>query len=108
LLARPSAWLFPSDSDRPKSRLGLGTQISAFLRRKCGLRINPHLFRHIAAKLYLDANPGAYGVIRLVHGHSSVETTTRNYCGAETAAAMRHFDEHVLRLRARALPLPTR
>lgn len=105
LLARPSAWLFPSNSDRPKSRLGLGTQISAFLRRECGLRINPHLFRHIAAKLYLDANPGAYGVIRLVHGHSSVDTTTRNYCGTETAAAMRHFDEHILRLRRQA-PLP--
>ena len=108
LLAHPSSWLFPGKSDRPKSRHGLGTQISAFLRRECGLQVNPHLFRHIAAKHYLDANPGAYGVIRLVHGHSSVDTTTRNYCGTETAAAMRHFDEHVLRLRAQALSAPER
>jgi integrase len=83
-------------------------QISKFLRRECGLQVNPHLFRHIAAKLYLDAHPGAYGVLRLVHGHTSVETTTRTYCGAETAAAMRHFDDHVLRLRRDLHPPPTR
>ena len=52
-----------------------------------------------AAKLYLTQNPGAYGVIRLVHGHKSVETTTRHYCGTETAAAIKRYDEHVLRLR---------
>jgi hypothetical protein len=70
--------------------------------------VHPHLFRHIAAKLFLDANPGAYGVIRLVHGHRSVETTTQFYCGAETSAAMRHYDEHVLKLREQFAPQPTR
>ncbi len=83
-------------------------QITKFVQRHCGLRINPHLFRHIAAKLYLEAHPGAYGVIRLVHAHRSVDTTTRAYCGTETAAAMRHFDENVLRLRAQAPPTPKR
>jgi integrase len=99
LLTHPSSALFPSPSGGSKSRHTLALQIQKFLLRECGLRINVHLFRHIAAKLYLEAHPGAYGLIRLVHGHSSVETTTRSYCGTETAAAMRHFDEHVLRLR---------
>jgi len=108
LLPYPSPWLFPNSSGGPKSAQTLGLQISKFLPRECGLQINPHLFRHIAAKLYLDAHPGAYSVIRLVHGHASVETTTRAYCGTETAAAMLHFDEHVLRLRRKAPPLPKR
>ena len=32
----------------------LGTQITDIVHRYPGLTINPHLFRHIAAKLYLD------------------------------------------------------
>jgi integrase len=108
LLPHPSSWLFPNGSGGPKRVQTLGLQISKFLRRECGLHITPHLFRHIAAKLYLEAHPGAYGVIRLVHGHTSVDTTTRAYCGTETAAAMRHFDEHVLRLRRQPPPIPKR
>lgn len=108
LLAHPSSWLFPNGSGGPRSPIALGTQISKFLRRECGLQVNPHLFRHFGAKSYLEAHPGAYGVIRLVLGHLSVDTTTRAYCGTETAAAMRHFDEHVLRLRAQAPPIPKR
>jgi integrase len=108
LLKYPLSWLFPSSSGGPKSRHTLGLQICKFVRRECGLRINPHLFRHIGAKLYLDAHPGGYGVIRLVHGHSSVDTTTRSYCGTENAAAIRHFDEHVSRLRAETPVMPGR
>ena len=59
-------------------------------------------FRHIATKLYLDAHPGAYGVVRLLHGHKSVDTTTRFYCGEETAAAIQHYDAHILNVRGRA------
>ena len=59
-------------------------------------------------KILPEAHPGAYGVIRLVLGHLSVDTTTRAYCGAEAAAAMRHFDEHILQLRAKSPPLSKR
>jgi integrase len=97
-----SRWLFPGESDGPKSRHGLGHQISSCIKRECGLNVHPHLFRHIAAKLYLDAHPGAYGVVRLVHGHKSVDTTTRYYCGMETQSALRHFDEHILKLRTQS------
>ena len=64
LLAHPSSYLFPNSGGGPKKASALGDQISKFLRRECGLQVNPHLFRHIAAKLFLEAHPGAYGVIR--------------------------------------------
>lgn len=108
LLVRPSSSLFPNGTGGSKKSAALGLQISKFLRRECGLQINPHLFRHFAAKTYLEDHPGAYGVIRLVHGHTSVDTTTRAYCGTETAAAMQHFDDNVLRLRRQAPPPPQR
>ena len=55
--------------------------------------------RHIAAKLFLDANPGAYEVVRRVLGHRSIDTTTCFYTGLETPAAVRHFDKTILHLR---------
>jgi integrase len=63
------------------------------------MRMHPHLFRHAGAKLFLDANPGAYEVVRRVLGHRSLNTTTNFYTGLETARAVRHFDTTILRLR---------
>jgi integrase len=103
LLDSPSPWLFPGRHGRHKARNALADQITRLIAQKTGLRVNPHLFRHIAAKHYLDANPGAYGLVRLIHGHSSVETTTQYYCGTETPAAMKHFDDHILRLREQSI-----
>ncbi len=108
LLERSSSRLFPNGSGGSKSRQTRRDQICKFVRSECGLTINPHLFRHIGAKVYLDAHPGAYGVIRLVLGHHSFDTTICVYCGTENAAAMRHFDEHVPHLRAQAAPMPDR
>jgi hypothetical protein len=62
--------------------------------------MHAHLFRHFAAKTYLAAHPGAYGVMRLTHGHKSVNTTTAFYAdGSEADAAHRHYDAHLARLR---------
>ena len=99
-LAPPSSTaLFPGHSGRPKNPLGFGQQLSQAIRKHTGLQVNPHLFRHIAAKLFIDRNPGSYEVMRRVLGHRSIRTTTSSYAGAETAAAVRHFDETILRLR---------
>ena len=64
------------------------------------VKVDPHLFRHIAAKLDLEAQPGAYGVVRLLLaaiGHAAA----KYYCGTETAAALKHFDAFILSLRER-------
>jgi site-specific recombinase XerD len=100
LLSGASSSLFPNTSGRPKSRHTLAQQIKKFVRRECGLQVNMHLFRHFGAAHYLSDHPGDYGTMRLVLGHTSFDSTTRAYCGTETVAAMRQFDEHVLRLRA--------
>ena len=91
--------LFPGIGGGSKNQAFFGTQISRAVRAHTGLRVHPHLFRHIGAKLYLDANPGAYEVVRRVLGHRSIDTTTSFYTGLETAAAVRHFDKAILNLR---------
>jgi integrase len=91
--------LFPGRHGGSKSLKALRSQICGAVHRYTGMSIHPHLFRHIAAKLYLDEHPGGYEVIRRVLGHRSISTTTSFYCGLETVSAVRHFDETILKLR---------
>ena len=108
LETEPTQYLFPGRGARSKDPAGLAMQISDCIKERCGLQVHLHLFRHHSATSYLKANPGAYGVVRLLLGHKSIETTIRYYCGTETAAAVRHYDEHVLKLREELAPPPTK
>jgi integrase len=98
-LAPGSSAFFPGGSNGTKHGNTLREQIADAVFTHTGMRVNPHLFRHIAAKLFLDANPGSYEVMRRVLGHRSIETTTAFYTGLETASAVRHFDQTILKLR---------
>jgi integrase len=100
LCAPENPWLFPGKSDEAaKSGHTLSQQVSKFIAKATGLKINIHLFRHLAAKLYLDQNPGQYENVRRHLGHRDIRTTVNAYAGMETAAASRHFDDTILRLR---------
>jgi len=96
-----SPWLFPAMDGRHRGPNALAALIKQTIARKTGLKFNPHLARHFAAKLHLTEHPGDYGSLRLVEGHKTVETLTRSYCGTETVAAIKHYDEHILKLRQR-------
>jgi integrase len=91
--------LFPGRSRSPKSLNALREQVCTAIHRYTGMTMHLHLFRHAGAKLFLDANPGSYEVVRRVLGHRSISTTTNFYLGQETASAVRHFDQTILKLR---------
>ena len=94
-----SPWLFPGRmAGEHKAVMTLGEQVKAQVFNATGLRVNLHLFRHIAAKLYLDCMPGGYEVVRRLLGHCSSETTTRFYSGMESKSASRHYDDVILKL----------
>jgi integrase len=86
-----SAFLFPGRDGGPRTDCGLSTPLTKILRKELGRDINPHLFRHLAAKLFLDANPGQYETVRQLLGHKSIVTTMRFYAGFETAAATKLY-----------------
>jgi integrase len=99
-LASPNcSALFPGRWSGPKKPVTLGMQITQCIRSHTGLIMTPHLFRHTMAKIYLDANPGGYEVVRRVLAHRSINTTVSFYTGVEAVAAVRHFDGVVLKLR---------
>ena len=72
------------------------------IRKELGLRLTVHNFRHLAAKLFLDRHPGAFGLVSRLLGHSSVQTTMDFYSSFDSAAAGRLYDAEVLRSRAGA------
>jgi integrase len=92
-------YLFPGTNGSHRSKSTFGTQITRTVHKYTGLKVNPHLFRHVAAKLFLDHNPGGYEVVRRVLGHARMETTSKFYAGLETRSAARHFDQQILKLR---------
>lgn len=97
------AWLFPGDlPGTHKHPDQFSRQFTKTIRRLTGLTVNMHLMRHLGALLYLDRNPGAYEVVRRVLGHKRLSTTVNSYTGAETDAAIRHFDAIILGIRAEA------
>ena len=98
-----SAFLFPGLDGGPRTDCGLSAPLKKALRKGLGLPINPHLFRHLAAKLFLDANPGQYETVRQFLGHKTIVTTMRFYAGFETKAATKLYRGVVESLRTKGV-----
>jgi integrase len=92
-------WLFPGQNGGAKHKVTLTGQIVTAIRRHTGLRMTVHAFRHVAAKIYLDRNPGAYALVSRLLGHRSIQTTMCAYTGLESKAAGIAYDQEILRLR---------
>ena len=98
-LAGPdSSWLFPGEKGKRRQSGGFGAQLGKFIHDQTGLRMTPHQFRHLAAKLYLDAHPGDYETVRRLLGHKSVATTMRFYQELDTMMATRRYAEIITEL----------
>ena len=91
--------LFPGRNNKAKDVSCLRRQITHTLFDHTGIRLTPHMFRHVAAKLLLDARPGHYEVVRKVLGHKNLATTYEHYAGAETQAAVELYDNVILDLK---------
>jgi integrase len=67
--------------------------------RNVGIKITPHKFRHLAAKLHLDAYPNAHESVRQFLGHREIKTTTRFYAGPNTRRAGKAHADLIRKLR---------
>jgi len=88
-----STFLFPGRSGQPKHDTALRRNITDVVYKELGLRMNPHLFRHLGALLFLKAHPGQYESVRQLLGHKNIQTTTNFYAGFETDEAMHRFNK---------------
>jgi integrase len=91
--------IFVTWRGKPKRSAAIQVAIEKTVLRYLGLKITPHQFRHLAAKIILDANPGAYELIRQLLGHTSLRTTTSFYAGIDTRRAGRAHADLLMKLR---------
>src|SRR5262249_43797672 len=83
----------------PRTIATLRVAIERTLSRRLGVKMTPHQFRHLAAKIILDANPGAFELVRQLLGNKMMRTTTHFYAGPDTRRAGRAHAELINRLR---------
>jgi integrase len=111
IIAAPDCvYLFPGyrTGNRPITPQGLSKAVIKATRDYAGVELSPHQFRHLGAHMFLAEYPGHYEEVRRQLGHASVTTTTRYYCGAESASATRRFDEVILNRRQKLRRKPAR
>lgn len=94
-------FLLPGKGLGPMTRQGVRDSICTVTDERIGIRLNPHLFRHIAAKtITTETNAGLEGVRQFL-GHSSIVTASRAYVPFQQDAAYRQFDALIEQRRTR-------
>lgn len=87
-------WLFPRrDGGAPLHLDHFGARLKQRVLKELGLKVNVHLFRHIAAMNWLKARPGQYEALRRLLGHKERSQTINAYAGFEAGTATRLFGE---------------
>jgi integrase len=99
---RPDA-VFVTWAGKPKTQAALTVAIQKTVLRELGVKLTPHQFRHLAAKIILDEHPGAYELLRQLFGHKNSKTTTNFYAGIDTRRAGREHANLVMKLRESGL-----
>jgi integrase len=95
---RPNA-VFVTFTGKPRTAAAIKVAIERTTLRYLGVKITPHQFRHLAAKINLDANPGAFELVRQLLGHKNLKTTTNFYAGVNTRRAGRAHADLITKIR---------
>jgi integrase len=87
--------LFVNADGTPKVQATVALLITTYLRKRAGLLLTAHQFRHLSAKVLLDAEPGSFETVRQLLGHKSLSTTVGAYTGVDSRRAARHHQHLV-------------
>ena len=93
VIGRRPDWLFVSRKGKARALAALRDAIERRVLRHVGVKMTPHQFRHLGAKIDLIAYPTGHELLRQLLVHKSLRTTTRFYAGPDTRRAGRvHAD----------------
>ena len=77
--------------------------ITSHVRKRTGIVLTPHQFRHLGAKVLLDAEPGEFEAVKQLLGHRNLKTTVGAYTGIDSRRAARHH-QHLIENAIAVLP----
>src|SRR5262245_11496066 len=86
-------YLFPGPDGAARSPSAMRNAVSKPLFKHAGIRLNPHLYRHIIAKIVAERTPGLLPDLSRMLGHKSINTTYQAYLGTEAPAASRRINQ---------------
>jgi integrase len=87
--------LFVNADDSPKSPATVAWLIVNYAKRRAGIILTSHQFRHLCAKILLDAEPGSFETVKQALGHQNLKTTVGAYAGVDSRRAGRHHQQLV-------------
>jgi integrase len=99
ITGRVPSHLFVKSDGTPKRQESVTNRLVHVLNKRLGLNMSMHQFRHLAAKLMLDAHPGAHETVAQNLGHSGTRNVVRFYGGTDTQRATRHHAKLIEKLR---------
>jgi integrase len=82
-------YLFAGKNGGPRHRSALALEFVKSLRRHTGLRVNPHLMRHVMGKLMVEHDPALLPTVSRFLGHRSVQITMDYYLENDGRASSR-------------------
>ena len=86
-------YLFAGEKGGPRSYSAILDASKNAILKHTGLKVSPHLFRHIIAKLVAETRPDLLVDVSRRLAHKSFKTTYQSYLGTETPAASRRINE---------------
>jgi integrase len=107
IIGRRPDRLFVNADGSPKSQSTVAWLIKTYAKRRAGVVLTSHQFRHLSAKVLLDAEPGSFETVRQLLGHKSLKTTVGAYAGIDSRRAARHH-QHLIEQTLAARPLRNR
>ena len=93
IIGHRPARLFVKVDGTPKGQRSVAPLIASYAKRRAGIVMSPHQFRHLSAKVLLDAQPGAFETVRQLLGHKNDQTTVNAYAGIDSRRAARHHQQ---------------
>jgi integrase len=82
--------VFVNADGTAKNQATVAWLIKTYLARRAGIVLTPHQFRHVSARVMLDAAPGSFEIVKQLLGHKNIKTTTNFYAGIDSRRAGRH------------------
>jgi integrase len=106
VIGRRPTRLFVNVDGTPKNQASVSSLVMTYLRRRAGIVLTPHQFRHLSAKVVLDGNAGEYETVRQFLGHRSLKTSVAAYAGIDCRRAARRHQYLIEQALAAEMPTP--
>lgn len=95
---RQNPFLFPSPPHAGKQRIGasyetMPDRLVDQVHERVGVRINPHLWRHLLGWIWLKEDPDKLPAVQKLLGHKSIQTTIDYYADIDESVVLTKWQE---------------